>query len=76
MAFAKFYPSDTDCGWYSHTDSEDFNTFFEEHGKCNKMDSYGDFWDILTEGDERLKLIDHTTSKITLKKDPVDKRKQ
>ena len=69
MPFAKFYPSDYGCGWFSYTGSDEFNNFFERHGKCNKMDNYGDFWDILTEGDSRLKLIDFEKSIIILKKD-------
>lgn len=68
MAFAKFYPSDDGIGWYTHNKElgDDFNNFFEEHGKHNEMDNYGQFWDLVDEMDDRVKLYDYPNRKILM----------
>jgi hypothetical protein len=68
MAFAKFYPSDDNVGWYTNVQSDDFNNFFKEHGPHNKMDNYGSFWDLVDEDDDRVKLYDFEKRKIIMQK--------
>lgn len=67
MAWAKFYPQDDGVGWYTNTNSDAFNTFFEEHGPHNKMDNYGSFYDLMDEEDDRVELYDFVNRKIIMK---------
>lgn len=68
MAWAKFYPTTGDhgVGWYTNTNNEAFNKFFEEHDPHNEMDDYGSFYDLMDENDERIKLLDWEKRKITM----------
>lgn len=77
QAWAKFYPTGTfiggpdddpeNTGWYTNVEAEDFNSFFREHERHNKMDNYGSFWDLMDENDDRIKLLNWSTRKLTIK---------